>query len=70
VFNNYGERVGFTSSTCPVNIAKEPSKTKKHPRAEIRPRWKAPAFPHLTFNIAKQDLSDFLNHGQAMEIRA
>ena len=23
VFNNYGERVGFTSSTCPVTIAKE-----------------------------------------------
>jgi hypothetical protein len=70
VFNNYGERVGFTSSTCPVNIAKEPHKTKKHPRAEIRPRWKAPAFPHVTFKMAKQDLSDFLNQGQAVGIRA
>ena len=70
VFNNYGERVGFTSSTCPVTLAKELSKTKKHPRAEIRPRWKAPAFPHLTFNIAEQDLSDFLNQGLAVGIRA
>ena len=70
IFNNYGEKVGFTSSTCPVNIAKEPNKTKKSPRTEIRPRWKAPAFPQLTFKIANQDLGDFLKHGQAAGIRA
>jgi hypothetical protein len=70
IFNNDGERVGFTSSTCPVNIAKEPNKTQKSPRTEIRLRWKAPAFPHLTLKIAKQDLSDFLKHGQAVGIRA
>jgi len=70
IFNNDGERVGFTSNTCPVNIAKEPNKTKKSPKAEIRPRWKAPAFPHLTFKIANQDLGDFLKYGQAAEIRA
>ena len=64
VYNNIGERVGFTIITCPVNVAKEPNKSKKRPRAEIRPRWKAPAFPHLTFNIAKQDLSNFLKQGQ------
>ena len=70
IFNNDGERVGFTSSTCPVNIAKEPNKTKKSPRAEIRPRWKAPSFPHLTFKIASQDLGDFLKCGQAAGIGA
>ena len=66
VYNDVGERVGFTVSTCPVNVAKEPNKSKMLPRAEIRPRWKAPAFPHLTFKIAKQDLSDFLKHGQVV----
>ena len=70
VFNNHGERVGFTSSTCPGKIAKEPNKTQKKPRAEIRPRSKAPAFPHLTFKIAKQDLTDFLKHGQTVGIQA
>ena len=64
LYNDSGERVGFTARTCPVNIAKEPNKTQKQPRAEIRPRWKAPAFPHLSYNIAKQDLSDFLRQGK------
>lgn len=68
VYNDVGEMLGFTIITCPVNVAKEPNKNKKRPRAEIKPRWKAPAFPHLTFKIAKQDLSDFLNHGQVLLI--
>ena len=64
VYNDVGERVGFTVSTCPVIVAKEPNKTKKHPRAEMKPRWKATAFPHLTYRTAKMDLRDFLKQGQ------
>ena len=64
VYNDVGERVGFTVSTCPVIVAKEPNKTKKHSRAEMKPRWKAPAFPHLTYRTAKMDLRDFLKQGQ------
>jgi hypothetical protein len=64
VYNDAGERVGFTARTCPVNIAKEPNKTQKRPRAEIKPRWKAPAFPNLSHRIAKQNLSAFLKQGR------
>ena len=64
MYNDVGEMVGFTVSTCPVAVAKEPNKTKKYPRSEISPRWKAPAFPHLTYRIATMDLSDFLKQGQ------
>ena len=64
MYNDVGERIGFTVSTCPANVAKEPNKTKRRPRAEIKPRWKAPALPHLTCQFAKMDLSDFLKQGQ------
>ena len=29
IYNVQGERIGFTSNTCPVNIAKEPEKAKR-----------------------------------------
>jgi hypothetical protein len=64
VYNAFGERIGFTVKTCPVGIAKEPPRAKKFPRDEMRPRWRAPAFPNLTHRIAKQDLRDFLEEGQ------
>ena len=64
IFNNYGERIGFTSSSCPVPIAKESVKPKKYPMDEIRPRWNAPSFPTLSFNFASQDLKGFLKEGQ------
>ena len=64
VYDSFGERIGFTAKTCPVCIAKEPPRAKKLPRDEVRPRWSAPAFPILSYRIAKQDLSDFLREGQ------
>lgn len=65
-YNNDGERVGFTSATCPVAIAKEPAKTQKQRIDEIRPRWTAPPLPKLSFNFASQDLVDFLLEGQVV----
>jgi 4-fold beta flower protein len=63
IYNHDGVRVGFTSSTCPVSIAKPRPKGKKAPRDEIRPRWNAPALAKLGFKAADQDLADFLSEG-------
>ena len=64
LFNNNGQRIGFTSGSCPVSIAKEPTRIEKHLPDEIRSRWSAPPFPRLSFNFADQDLEDFLKEGQ------
>ena len=64
VYNQNGERIGFTATTCPVSIAKERPKAKKLPRDEFRPRWRSPAFPYLSCRYAAQDLRDFLKEGQ------
>jgi len=64
LFNNRGQRIGFTSNTCPVSIAKEPTKVEKHLSDEIRSRWSAPPTPQLSFNFADQDLEDFLKKGR------
>jgi hypothetical protein len=66
LYNNHGDRIGFTSSTCPVAIAKEPTKDKKHPKSEIRSKWKAPPLPKLSFRFASQNLADFLREGQVV----
>lgn len=64
LYNIEGDRVAFTSGTCPVAIGKEPQKNKKQRMEEIRPRWKAPPLPKLGFDFASQDLEDFLKEGQ------
>ena len=69
LYNNNGERVGFTLSSCPVAIAKEPVKNEKRSRDEIRSRWSAPPTPKLTFNFAEPALSDFLGEGQVDRYR-
>jgi len=33
-------------------------------RSEIQPRWKAPPFPKLDFNLAEQDLTELLREGE------
>ncbi|MGD2124620.1 MAG: hypothetical protein PVG99_00980 [Desulfobacteraceae bacterium] len=66
LYNNDGERVGFTFTTCPARIAKPPAKKKKAPLDEIRPRWKAPPWPKFGFKVAGQDLADLLKEGQVM----
>jgi hypothetical protein len=64
IYDNDGARVGFTSSTSPVSIAKAKAKGEKAPVDEIRPRWSAPPFPKLSFQAAEQDLTEFLNQGR------
>jgi hypothetical protein len=64
LYNADGDRIAFTSGTCPVAIGKEYPKDKKQRMEEIRPRWKAPPLPKLRFDFASQDLVDFLMEGQ------
>lgn len=64
LYNNSGERIGFTSKTCPVAITKKPVKTERRSMDKIRSRWRAPAFPRLSFNLADQELRDFLKEGE------
>jgi hypothetical protein len=64
LYNVDGDRIAFTSGTCPVAIGKESQKSKKQRMEEIRPRWKAPPLPKLGFDFAGQDLADFLREGQ------
>lgn len=69
LFTNRGERIGFTSGSCPVPVAKEPIKDKKYPMDEIRPRWEAPPLPKLEFTFADQDLAGFLEEGKVIHTR-
>ena len=64
LYNNAGERIGFTSETCPVAITKEPVKTERRSMDNIRSRWKAPPSPRLSFNLATQELREFLKEGE------
>ena len=67
VFSNIGERIGFTSGTCPVAVAPEPVKAEKQDKDELRARWEAPPFPELTFDYAARDLEAFLREGQIVK---
>lgn len=69
IYNDNGDRIGFTSRTCPVTIGKETVKPKKHHMDQIRPRWAAPPLPNLSFNFASQDLVDFLKEGQIVRFK-
>ena len=70
IYNDNGERIGFTSNNCPVPVAKEPIKPKRYPMDEIRPRWSVPPLPNLSFNFASQDFRDFLKEGQVARFGA
>ncbi|MBW1766879.1 MAG: hypothetical protein JRJ65_07490 [Deltaproteobacteria bacterium] len=67
IYNVQGERIGFTSNTCPVIIAKEPGKAERRTMDEIRPRWSAPPLPKLSFNLGSQGLTGFLMKGQVVQ---
>ena len=69
IYNNDGERIGFTSNTCPIAIAKESVKGEKYPMDEIRSRWKSPTLPKLTFNFAELGFADLLKQGQAPKLQ-
>ncbi|MBW1912823.1 MAG: hypothetical protein JRI43_06620 [Deltaproteobacteria bacterium] len=64
IYNHNGERVGFTSNTSPVPVAKESVKYERRSRDEIRSRWAAITMPKLDFHSADQGLADFLKEGQ------
>ena len=64
IFNYHGERIGFTSRSCPVPVAKESVKPRKGPMEETRSRWTAPPSPKPLFHFADQALSDFLKMGR------
>jgi hypothetical protein len=66
LYNDAGERIGFTSRTCPVAIGRESAKAEKRPMEQIRPKWTAPPTPNLSFRFANQELADFLRGGQVM----
>jgi 4-fold beta flower protein len=64
LFNNDGERIGFTFSTCPVAISKEPVKGKKQSMVKPRPRCRAKSLPKFLFRFADKTLAEFLAEGQ------
>ena len=66
LYNHDGERIGFTSSTSPVPIGREPTKSQRQSMDEIRPRWEAPPLPKLSFIFADMDLESFLREGQVV----
>ena len=66
LYNHDGERIGFTSSTCPVPIGREPAKTQRKSMDETRPRWEAPPLPKLSFSFADLDLKDLLQEGRVV----
>jgi len=66
VFDNKGERVGFTRYTCPKLPGKEPVKAERYSRDEIRPRWAAPPYPQLIFDFWVRDFEAFLKGGQTI----
>jgi hypothetical protein len=67
IYDHSGERIGFTSSTCPRPPDKEPVKTEKNYRDEIRPRWATPPFPKLSYDSSKRNFESFLRDGQLMD---
>ena len=66
LYNHDGERIGFTSSTSPVPIGREPTNSQRRSMDEIRPRWEAPPLPKLSFNFADMDLKRFLREGRVV----
>ena len=67
LYNHDGERIGFTPSTCPVPVGTEPAKPQRQSMDEIRPRWKAPPLPKLSFNFPDVDLISLLREGQVVK---
>jgi hypothetical protein len=61
-----GNRIGFTSTTCPTAAYKEPAKVKKYPTDKLGPRYEAPPLPELGFNYSTEDFEKFLLDGQIL----
>ncbi len=63
LYTHDGDRIGFTSATCPVPVGREPAKVERRPVDQMRPRWKAPPTPKLGHRPAEGDLVEFLSEG-------
>ena len=70
LYTNEGDRIGFTTVTCPVPTGHEPAKTERRPVDRIRPRWKAPPTPKLGYVFSEQDLAEFLAEGAVPPLNA
>jgi len=64
VYDSDGNRIGFTSTTCPVAGYEESAKGKQYPVDKIGPRYEAPPLPDLGFNYSTEDFAEFLKRGQ------
>jgi len=64
IYNNDGQRIAFTVSTCPVPTGKEPVKHEKMAKPQLRPRWAKTTPPNMGFDLASQDLNEFLMAGE------
>ncbi|MBW2311864.1 MAG: hypothetical protein JRF35_12460 [Deltaproteobacteria bacterium] len=63
VYDAEGNRIGFTSTTCPLPAAQEPPKAKKYAVAKMESRQEAPPLPDLGFNLSEENFEDFLKAG-------
>lgn len=70
LYTNEGDRIGFTTVTCPVPTGREPAKTERQPVDRIRPRWKAPPTPKLGYQLTERDLAGFLAEGGVPPLNA
>jgi len=59
-----GNRIDFTSTSCPVPVHKETGKAKKYPLDKPGPRHEAPPLPELSFDYSAEDFEEFLKMGQ------
>jgi hypothetical protein len=69
LYDENGDRVGYTFVSCPTAVAKEPVKSKKLPRDEMTSRWKLPATPNLGFQPSSRALAEFLEKGRVVRNR-
>jgi hypothetical protein len=64
VYDSEGNRIGFTSTTCPSPVHKGAGKGKKYPVDKPWPRIEASPLPELTFSHSAEDFEGFLRRGQ------
>jgi len=64
LFTDGGQRIGFTTVSCPVSLGKKPVKHEKMAKHQLRPRWQKPVLPNMGFELAEQALIDFLGEGR------
>lgn len=64
LYDSEGNRIGFTSTTCPTYAYKEQPKAEKYPLDKIETRQEAPPLPDLGFNYSVEDFEEFLKQGQ------